>query len=827
MHLFGAPRAALPRRTDAFSASTLFVALSGTAAVWLATAGVSAAADSQQAAPTDAAQSQESQPQASVSALGGGAAAADAASAPSIQVAEIDESGTLGQVTVTARRRSENAQDVPIPIAVTSGADLDAAGRFRLENLNEALPSTNIEYANPRQTSIAVRGLGNNPANDALESSVGIYLDDVYLGRAEMANTDLLDIDQVTLLRGPQGTLFGKNTVAGVLSITTHAPSFKPWHDVEASYGDYGYYQARGTWNQPLTHQLAARLSLSKTFNDGFVRDPTTGRTLDGTNREGGRAQLLWKPSDDFSIRLIGDYSEEHSNTGASVLYNAGPSGGAKYYAALARAGASVIYSPDYDYTTINGRQQMNVRQGGGSGELNWQIGGYRLTAITAYRGWSFVPYNDADATNLNAFTNAGQSVNDNQWSQEIRLASPSDEPLSYVVGVYYFNEHQDNLLQTQYGTNGPAILALGLGAPSFANGYTQTTQLLGTYSESAFGQLTWRPVSGWEFAFGLRDTNERKTVSLDRTSAGATAFVTNANFANRTLDGLSVDNNGVSGLLSASYKFAPNVLGYLTLSRGTESGGINPTVPVPGLSLAQLYVKPEVAYDGELGIKSTLLDRRIVLNADLFWTDVRDYQSTLLVQPNSSTSFIQVESNIGKVRTRGVEADVSAVPITGVKLRLATSLNDARYISYTGAPCSAEQLAPSLPPSAKTCSLTGRPVVGAPRWVVNPSAGYEHPLPGGLSAEALASYSWRSWFYGSADDSRYGRVPSYGLLDVRFILHGGDDGASPWSLSVWSNNALGKRYVIGGLTVSSALYSYSETPGWPRTFGVTANVSF
>jgi iron complex outermembrane recepter protein len=117
--------------------------------------------------------------------------------------------------------------------------------------------------------------------------------------------------------------------------------------------------------------------------------------------------------------------------------------------------------------------------------------------------------------------------------------------------------------------------------------------------------------------------------------------------------------------------------------------------------------------------------------------------------------------------------------------------------------------------------------VVGAPKWILNPSASYEHPLSGSLSAEALASYSWRSWFYGSADDSEYGRVPSYGLLDVRLALRGGEDGDTPWSVAIWSNNALDKRYVVGGLTVSSALYSYFETPGFPRTFGVTANVSF
>lgn len=822
MQLIGARRAALHGRADRFSVLTRSAALSGCAALWLATASTQAFADTPQLGATETAQAP-----AVASAQPASGPSADPPAGSSIQVAEVSEPSRLGQVTVTARRRSENAQDVPIPIAVTSGGDLDATGRFRLETLNEALPSTNIEYTNPRQTSIAVRGLGNNPANDALESSVGIYVDDVYLGRSEMANTDLLDIDQVTLLRGPQGTLFGKNTVAGVLSITTNQPGFTPWRDVEASYGDYGYYQTRGTWNQPLTDDLAARFSFAKTFQDGFVRDPTTGRTLNGTNRNGGRVQLLWKPGDTLSVRLIADYSEERSSTGASVLYSPGPDDGAKYYAALAAAGATVIHGADYDYTTIDSRQQMNVTQGGGSGELNWQIGDYRLTAITAYRSWSFVPYNDADLTDLNVLTDAGQLVDDNQWSQEVRLASPADRPVSYVAGVYYFNQHQDNLVQTQYGPDAAAILDLALGAPSFANGYTQTTQLLGTYSESAFGQLTWRPARGWEFAFGVRDTDERKTVSLDRTSDGSTVFVTNASFADRALDDLSLSNNGVSGLLSASYKFDPAVLGYLTLSRGTEAGGINPTVPVPGLSLAQLYVKPEVAYDGELGLKSTLLEHHLVLNADLYWTDVNNYQSTLLVQPSTSSSFIQLESNIGKVRTRGVETDISAVPATGLSLRLAASLNDARYVSYTDAPCSAEELAPSLPPSAKTCDLTGRPVVGAPKWILNPSVSYEHPLPAGLSLEGLASYSWRSWFYGSADDSEYGRVPAYGLLDVRFILHGGDDGERPWSLAVWSNNALDKRYVIGGLALTGALYSYGESPGWPRTFGVTANVSF
>jgi iron complex outermembrane receptor protein len=738
-------------------------------------------------------------------------------------------SGNAGQiesVTVSARRREERAQEVPIPIAAISGDSLERIGRFRLEDLNQSLPSTNIQFNNPRQASIAVRGLGNNPANDALESSVGVYLDNVYLGRASMANLDLIDIDQIALLRGPQGTLFGKNTTAGVLSITTRQPSRDPEHSLEASSGDFGYYQVRGTLSQPLGEDVSARMSFARTQQGGFVIDPTTGRDLNASNRIGGRGQLLWKPGNVFSLRLIGDYNEEHGDEGVGVLYSAGPNGGAKYYNALAAAGANVIYSPNFNATTVDGRQHMDVRQGGGSGEANWQLGDYKLTSITAYRSWWFTPYNDADGTNLDAITGAGQRVNDNQWTQEVRLASPGDRAISYVVGLYYFNQHQNNLLYTQYGANAPAIAALQLGSPEFANGYTQTSQLLSTHSGSVFGQVTWRPADPLELALGLRETREHKTVSLDRTSAGSAAFVSNANFSAFQSPELTREDNSVSGLLSASYKLDPNVLTYASVSHGAKSGGINPQAPVTGFPVSSLYVKPETANDAELGIKSTFLNRHLLLNANLFWTNVRDYQATLLESPTNGGPLQQILSNIGKVRTRGVETDISAAPIEGLQLKLAGSYNEAVYLSYPDAPCSAEQLAPLLVPGQKVCDLTGQALVGAPKWIASSSAAYTHPLFAQLSGTIFASYSWRSWFYGSADDSRYARVPAYGLLDLRYTLQGSRTG-SPWSLVLWSNNVLNRRYVIGGLQTAGRLYNYSETPGFPRTVGATLNVSF
>src|SRR5882757_8012740 len=331
--------------------------------------------------------------------------------------ADGDGSGRLEDVVVTARRRAENAQDVPIPITAITGNSLEESGQYRLEDLNERLPSLNAQFANPRQTSIAVRGLGNNPANDGLESSVGVYLDDVYLGRPGMANQDFVDIDQVSLLRGPQGTLFGKNTTAGVLNITTRSPSFTPDGTVEASGGNYGYYQVRGSLSGPLADDtLAGRLSYAKTSRDGFIDDVTDGRRLNSVDRQGLRGQLLFKPNEALSIRVIGDYEKEDSDCCVSVLYNPGPNDGALLKARLAAAGAAEIFDPNFLSSSINDLQHMEVRQSGGSVQANWRFdGGYNLTSITAFRSWHFIPTNDADGTNISALIDAGQAVNDEQ----------------------------------------------------------------------------------------------------------------------------------------------------------------------------------------------------------------------------------------------------------------------------------------------------------------------------------------------------------------------------------------------------------------------------
>jgi len=246
----------------------------------------------------------------------------------------------IESVTVSARRREENVQSVPIPIATLAGSTLEQSGQFRTEELNQKLPSTNVQFSNPRQSSIAIRGLGNNPANDGLESSVGVYLDNVYLGRPGMVNLDLIDIDQVALLRGPQGTLFGKNTTAGVLNITTRRPTFTPEGQVESSYGERGYYQLRGSVSGPVFgDEVAGRLSVARTSRADYIRDAVDGRKFNGSERFGARGQLQFNFSEDFDLRVIGDYNREDARCCVNVLYSPGPNNGTLFYSRITAAG--------------------------------------------------------------------------------------------------------------------------------------------------------------------------------------------------------------------------------------------------------------------------------------------------------------------------------------------------------------------------------------------------------------------------------------------------------------------------------------------------------
>jgi len=723
----------------------------------------------------------------------------------------------LAIVTVSARRREEDAQDVPIPIAAIDGKSLESVGQFRLEDLNQRLPSTNALITNPRQMSFAVRGLGNNVANDALEASVGTYLDNVYLGRPGMANFDLIDIDQIALLRGPQGTLFGKNTTAGVLNISTRAPSFEPGAAFESTAGNDSYWQVRGAVTGPLTEHLAGRLSASKTYRDGYINQPIRDNELNESNRTGVRGQLLWDATESLRLRFIADYNKEESDCCAGVIKSLGANDGAQYLAKIEATGATYQFDPDYLTVWTNGWQHMSVEQGGTSVEANWKIGDSTLTSISAYRFWDFKPYNDADGVSLSAIINAAQQVNDEQFSQEIRWASPSDQKVEYVAGLYYFYQSQDNKLFTQYGPDA----GIWFNRPQFIDGYTQTNQDLHTRSYSVFAQATWNVTDDFSLTGGIRGTREQKNTVVDRlapTGPDPGIAVLLPPYYSGDLE--RTDTN-YSGLLSASYRLTDDAQLYASISRGAKSGGINPSVPptvAGGLPANEtLFIEPEIALDYELGVKTNLLGHRVQLNGNLFWTDVDDYQATRLGLFSGTGVSTQILSNIGSVRTRGVELEFAAVPIDSLSLSLTASYNDAIYTDYQNAPCAAEK------PPAPFCDLTGERVYLTPKWIVNPSVSFDHTFDR-VTLYTNVAYSWRSDFYGSADSSELAKLDAYGLLNARIGVRGQLHNVD-WSAALWANNALDDTYF---LSLSRGAYGeYAGQRGLPRSFGLTLRVDF
>ncbi|MEV1957027.1 TonB-dependent receptor [Pseudomonas aeruginosa] len=765
-------------------------------------------------------------------ALGGAlpASAADAPApaeeAPPLASSVPDKADTaLGKVTVTARRREEDSQKVPTPITVLGGETLEAQRISRVQDLQQVLPSVNVAYIHARQSSVAVRGIGNNPASDGLEGSAGIYLDNVYLGRPGMAVFDLLDIEQLELLRGPQGTLFGKNTTAGVLNISTRAPTFTAERTVEVSGGQDGYFQGRGTVSGPLGETLAGRLSAYRTRDDGYIKNIHDDNYLNGGERQGARGQLLFEPNEDFSLRWIADYNEEDSSNGSMVVYG----GAERFWQRAALVGASPLRDPQRRKVNINGRQHVSVHQGGSSLEANWNLaGGYRLTSISAYRYWHFTPAND-EQLNVSAINDTGVEVNDRQFSQEIRLASPTGGAFDYVVGAYAFRQNLGNKTFTSYGPLADLYL-LGANLGALNDTYSKANGKIETDSFALFAQGTWHLTERLDFTAGLRGTYEEKNAKVERFAplggaavGGVGAAVRNGQLGAYDSGDLSQYNFAPSALLSLSYQFSDDLLGYASLSHGEKSGGVNLAVgSAPSAGADSLLVGPERANDAELGLKSTLFDRRLLLNANLFWTGIHGYQATTLYQAPGSTQLVQVLANAGSVRSRGLEFEATALPLRGLTLNFNGSYNDVTYLSFKDAPCPAE--VSTRPGAPSSCDLTGQRVVGASKWIANLNGEYQWRLDDRFQPYVSASYAYRSAAEGTLDNSDLSKIDGYALVNLAAGLRS-DLGDGQLDTSVWLKNAFDKDYYLSAF--ASINGSYTASVGQPRTLGVSLRYDF
>ena len=766
---------------------------------------------------------------ASASTLWAFASTAPAIAAPGDDAVATAAAGASGEaaagaeVIVTARRREERLQDVPVAITAIGSTRLRDAGVSQLTQLMFEAPSVNIGSPNPRQTSISVRGLGNNPAADGLASSVGVYLDGVYLDRLGMANFDLSDVERVEVLRGPQGTLFGKNTTAGAISVTTKAPSFTPELYGEADFGDYGLRQFQISGSAPVSDKIAVRLSAYDDSRRGYLDNVEIGGHELSLHRQGVRGQILVKPTDTITWRIIGEYGNEADSAGALVLYSKGPATSANprfvsYDTWAANLGITPVFEPNGLVTDKNLRQHLTERQYSATSILDVGLGDYTLTSVTGYRWWKFTPHNDFDWTSADVIRNQGVTDKDQQFSQEVRIASPTGHTVDFVAGVYFFYRKLDALSLTTYG----AQYAQGLGAignPALNNGTTQTNADPTVHSYALFGQGSWHIDPTLDLTLGARATYERESediVRLPFTDGTGAAPVTVAPYSGS----LSVSDWTPSGLATLSWKPHAGLLVYATASYGAKAGGFNsPTVPqsTTGVFLPTdtLRVKSEKAANGELGIKSSLFDNLLTLNVDAFYTAVQDYQANTIVQ--TSTGFQSLITNVGSVHTKGVEVEATLRPARNLTLTGALGYNDARYHSFRDAPSVQGAV-------ATTQDLSGRPVVQAPKWNLNLSADYQVPLNDSTQAYAGADFNYKSGYYGYIDDSPYSWIRGYTVTNFRAGLRLAH---SRYDVSGWIRNTFDHRYFYLIVPASTGSAGYVASVAEPRTYGISLKVNF
>ena len=722
---------------------------------------------------------------------------------------------------VTARKRPENVQDVPIAVTAIGGAELDGNGTSQIQQLQFQVPSLVVNTANSRQTSFSIRGLGNNPAADGLSTSVGLYIDGIYLDRPGMANFDLFDLDHVEVLRGPQGTLFGKNTTAGAVSFTTQAPDFNYAAKGEMSLGDFGLQKYQVSVTGPITDTLAFRLTGYATNRDGYLKDLYTGQDLLSLHRQGVRGQLLWKPTNALSLRLIGEYSHENDSAGSAVLNSKGPATSpnprfVSYDTWAANLGLTPIFNPSALQNDQNGFQRQVERQYSLTSLIDWSIGDFTVSSITGWRHWSFLPNNDFDFSRADVIRNLGVSDHVQQFSQELRIESPAGGNFDYMAGAYYFWRDLAGDGVTTYGSQYSAGLG-AIGVPALNNGTTHTYGTVSNNSYALFAQSTWHFDPQWDFTVGARGTYELGDATIIRTPFTGGTGAPPATVAPYS-GVVSNVNLSPSALATLDYKPSEGILAYGTVSYGEKAGGFNPIVPQTTTGVIQsastLKLQPEKALNYELGVKSEFLDRRLIVNLDAYWTDIYGYQANAIV-PNSTGALQSVIANVGAVRSRGFEGELTALPFNGLRLNASLSYNDAIYRSFVNAP-------PVQGATAATQDLSGRPVVQAPKWSVNLGATFTQSLSPDITGYIGGDLGFKSSYFGYIDDSRYSRVGGYGVVNLRFgaVIRNFD-------LSAWVRNAGDAHYYYMILPAATGSGGYVAGPAEPRTVGVTLKTSF
>lgn len=702
--------------------------------------------------------------------------------------------GGLEEVIVTAQRREQSIKDVPIAVSAISRDVLEQSATTGVAELAARVPSLTMTAFNLAQPRIFIRGIGSIDDGAAQDNSVAVFVDDVYVARGAGQAFDFLDVERVEVLRGPQGTLYGKNAVGGLVNVVSARPKDQLDWKLQGTYGNYDAVDVRAYLTGPIAASMSGSLAAVARDRSGYARNVRLDRDLEDLQTYGVRGQLLWRAADTVDVLFSVDYND-HSDNGQSRK-GEGPFTPPPFGSVTAVQTTTDPRESESPRVTYQDREVM-----GGLARVDWRLGSGTVTSLTAYRS--------SDVNLLDAFTGIGSppyavldtaNIEDedaDQFSQEIRYAFDglASNRLSGVIGLYYLDETVDRtetaVLESVIGRQLPTVLGS-------LTGTSASLQHAKNESFGAFASLTWSLTDVLSATVGGRYTHESKDV---RTAVKSIEDI-DAIIAAPPKEEYSITADKSWSDFSPRFlvQWQPNadVSLYASYSTGFKSGGFQGQAPTG--AAASTPFDPETAKNLELGLKGYFFDRRLSANLAIFDTKYEDMQVRQnATRPGETIPIIRI-TNAGEAKAEGVELELQAQPWDGLNLWASYGRLDSEYVELidnTGA------------------DRSGNPLMFAPKNTVNAGARLDVPVTERWNVTARAEYRWQDEFYFDPAANAVNLQPSYGLWDASLGLRTVDQRLSVefWGKNL--NDELYRTHVIPFLGDRFAAY------GPPRTYGL------
>jgi iron complex outermembrane receptor protein len=722
----------------------------------------------------------------------------------------------IEEVRVTTQKRAQPLQEVPVSVSVRTGEALEHVGIRDVFGVADQIPSlTVVQNTGPLNTGFRIRRIGNEPNIPNFEPAVGLFVDGAYRTRSSLGVGDLLDIERIEVVRGPQTTLYGRNTTAGVINVITKSPSdsFEATGEIAAGRIEGAetadMYQLQGVVNTPITDKLSARFGGSLFKHGPTMINLFAADDSDDMDRYSLRAQLLYEPSSRLRVRtVLGRFVIDSATAGQGEMDEGiGPA------AVNAAFGVPCPPSTSTDRRFCSNRATSTTLQSkDATVDITYERDGYTLTSVSAYEAYDSLHYIDADQLNLNVvdFFGRGGSAS---YSQELRLASPTGRKLEWLSGIYYyrnvFNGGDPALPTFVLGPDAPLIQlpsGLPLGQPGDAGTSTSRTK---TEHVSPFASVAWHATAKATLTVGARWQSEDKESRIVNTANHSRPTIITLVLAPESANAvLSRSTHGSSFSIAGQYEWSDALMAYVSVARGFKSGGFNAGAnPGPGVDRE---FADETVLNHEIGVKSLLLDRRLRLNASVFSAVYHDFQSAGFV----SLRF-QV-NNAERVDVSGLDADLEALVGEHYSTGLTLSYADATYGRYTGGGCYYNRLPDNADGTA--CVLTGSRLPFAPLRKASANFEYRRSLPvGGFYARI--DWAWvDSYQTNETLDPRHVQN-AYGLIDLRAGL-----ARDRFDVSAWVKNLTNETFVMqdGPTNLFPHDPAFGRFLGAPRSYGVT-----